>query len=65
MLKPVPPCKDCDHRYLGCHAACKEYQDFVQANIEYAHMINGERYRDKTALDAQFRAFYEFKRKHK
>ena len=28
------PCKDCKKRYLGCHPACKEYNDFVRENAE-------------------------------
>lgn len=23
-----PPCKDCESRYIGCHASCKGYLEF-------------------------------------
>ena len=25
-------CKDCTKRYVGCHAECEEYKDFVTRN---------------------------------
>ena len=27
------PCKDCDSRFVGCHASCIKYIDFQQASI--------------------------------
>lgn len=26
----MSPCKDCQHRYIGCHTVCKLYQEYVR-----------------------------------
>ena len=28
MIKPNPPCKDCNERYSACHSNCKNYLDY-------------------------------------
>jgi len=30
MKKPTAPCKDCETRYLGCHAECDRYKKFTK-----------------------------------
>ena len=35
MKKPMPPCKDCRDRQVGCHAACEKYREFTEANDKY------------------------------
>ena len=26
----ICPCKECDHRHVGCHADCSEYQRYSE-----------------------------------
>lgn len=35
MSKPVPPCKDCEERQLGCHDICPKYQAFKREKFMY------------------------------
>jgi len=27
-MKTKAPCKECDHRAVGCHATCEQYKDW-------------------------------------
>lgn len=29
-MRPMPPCKDCEDRELGCHSKCKKYQEYTE-----------------------------------
>ena len=29
-MKPMPPCKDCEDRELGCHSTCEKYIEFTK-----------------------------------
>ena len=40
------PCKGCDHRKLGCHGFCKEYQEWSAGR----HEINRKRAAEKDAI---------------
>ena len=33
-MKPIAPCKDCQRRYIACHADCHEYHDWLTARAE-------------------------------
>ena len=30
--RPIPPCKDCEDRHIGCHSKCKQYKAFAEEN---------------------------------
>lgn len=31
MKRPIAPCKDCEHRFVGCHIVCDKYIQFSHA----------------------------------
>lgn len=35
MIKPIPPCRDCEERYGGCHGKCDGYKTFRKELDEY------------------------------
>lgn len=37
------PCKECEKRYLGCHANCEEYQAWRSERIEMYEKISKEK----------------------
>lgn len=39
MSKPTSPCYGCDHRAVGCHGDCDEYQTFRSALDDYRQMV--------------------------
>ena len=34
LMKPIAPCKDCQRRYIACHADCHEYHDWLAARAD-------------------------------
>lgn len=34
-MKPKPPCKDCQNRYVGCHGKCDAYKRFKQEQNDF------------------------------
>jgi len=35
MSKPLPPCKDCPNRTMGCHSTCELFKDYELAKQKY------------------------------
>lgn len=51
----IEACKDCTKRYIGCHASCKEYQEFKK-------LKDLERQRRKSDLEYYSHKNYIFKK---
>lgn len=37
--KPIPPCKDCESRYEGCHSECVRYRRYQEGIAKYKERI--------------------------
>ena len=48
------PCQNCDKRVIGCHADCKEYNDYVESR---------EKRRSSKKLDSDILAYLRDKKR--
>ena len=44
--RPVPPCKGCEDRTVGCHSVCERYQEYAAI----CEAIRKQRRLDRVAL---------------
>lgn len=44
-------CKDCDHRFLGCHDKCADYQEQKKAHAECKKRLYEETHIPKAKTD--------------
>lgn len=48
-MKPVPPCRRCEERTMGCHASCERYREYKEEVAAYNVKVNAARDRETQA----------------
>lgn len=49
--RPVPPCKECETREVGCHATCIRYKHYEKKRKEYNKAVRHEKLRHYPEAD--------------
>ena len=43
--RPVPPCKECETREVGCHITCERYRHYMKKRQDYNKAVRREKFK--------------------
>lgn len=55
MRKINSPCKSCEKRFVGCHATCKDYEDYRSVLTARFKLIQAEKRKNNILNDYEMK----------